>query len=240
MQNKEFLSEKKQYLGWQQQSFQQKSQGELELLQLQQDQQQGLLSQAESGLNALEVKSPHRGILLLETNWRGEKPEVGRMVFPGEKIGSIPDLSMQHIKLQVIEQEAKGLAEGQQVEFVMAAEPGQPLAGKVLSVSQVGRSRERRDPRKYIEVVVEPSVQHSAFMPGKKIRATIHIASRKQILQIPLHAIFNDKQQLYVWKQQGRSFEKQPVTIGAKTLTHAEVLTGLATEDRIALVDIGS
>jgi hypothetical protein len=240
MQNKEFLSEKKQYLGWQQQSFQQKSQGELELLQLQQDQQQGLLSQAESGLNALEVKSPHRGILLLETNWRGEKPEVGRMVFPGEKIGSIPDLSLQHIKLQVIEQEAKGLAEGQQVEFVMAAEPGQRLAGKVLSVSQVGRSRERRDPRKYIEVVVEPSVQHSAFMPGKKIRATIQIASREHILQIPLQAIFNDKQQLYVWKQQGRSFEKQPVTIGAKTLTHAEVLTGLAIEERIALVDIGS
>lgn len=240
MQNKEFLSEKKQYLGWQQQSFQQKSQGELELLQLQQDQQQGLLSQAESGLNALEVKSPHRGILLLETNWRGEKPEVGRMVFPGEKIGSIPDLSLQHIKLQVIEQEAKGIAEGQQVEFVMAAEPGQRLAGKVLSVSQVGRSRERRDPRKYIEVVVEPSVQHSTFMPGKKIRATLQIASREHILQIPLHAIFNDKQQLYVWKQQGRSFEKQPVTIGAKTLTHAEVLTGLGTEDRIALVDIGS
>lgn len=240
MQNKEFLADKQHYLGWQQQSFQQKSQGELELLQLQQDQQQSLLSQAESGLNALEIKAPHKGILLFETNWRGEKPEVGRMVFPGDKIGSIPDLSLQHIKLQVIEQEAKGLAAGQQVHFVMAADPGEPLTGKVLTVSQVGRSRERRDPRKYIDVVVEPSVQHPAFMPGKKIRATIEVNSRDDVLQVPLQAIFAAEQQSYVWKQQGNSFEKQTITIGEKTLTHAEVLTGLSVEDRIALIDIGS
>jgi len=240
MQNKEFLSEKQQYLGWQQQSFQQKSQGELELLQLQQDQQQGLLSQAESGLNALEIKAPHHGILLFETNWRGEKPEVGRMVFPGEKIGSIPDLSLQHIKLQVIEQEAKGLAAGQSVNFVMAADPGQTLQGKVLTVSQVGRSRERRDPRKYIEVIVEPAAQNPNFMPGKKIRATVEIASREQVLQVPLHAIFSAEQQSFVWKQQGHGFEKQVISIGAKTLTHAEVLSGLTEDDQIALIDIGS
>jgi len=240
MQNKEFLADKQHYLGWQQQSFQQKSQGELELLQLQQDQQQSLLSQAESGLNALEIKAPHKGILLFETNWRGEKPEVGRMVFPGDKIGSIPDLSLQHIKLQVIEQEAKGLAAGQQVRFVMAADPGEQLTGKVLTVSQVGRSRERRDPRKYIDVVVEPAAQHPAFMPGKKIRATIEVQSREDVLQVPLQAIFTVEQQSYVWKQQGNSFEKQTISIGEKSLTHAEVLTGLSVEDRIALIDIGS
>ncbi|MBU1439422.1 MAG: efflux RND transporter periplasmic adaptor subunit [Gammaproteobacteria bacterium] len=240
MQNKEFLSEKQQYLGWQQQSFQQKSQGELELLQLQQDQQQSLLSQAESGLNALEIKAPHRGVLLFETNWRGEKPEVGGMVFPGSKIGSIPDLSLQHIKLQVIEQEAKGLAEGQQVRFVMAADPGQQLTGKVLNVSQVARSRERRDPRKYIDIVVEPAKQHPAFMPGIKIRATIDVMNRDQVLLVPLHAIFNAEQQLFVWKLQGSRFEKQPISIGEKSLTHAEVLTGLEVDDRIALIDIGS
>lgn len=240
MQNKEFLADKQYYLGWQQQSFQQKSKGELELLQLQQDQQQSLLSQAESGLNALEIKAPHKGILLFETNWRGEKPEVGRMVFPGDKIGSIPDLSLQHIKLQVIEQEAKGLAAGQQVRFVMAADPGEQLTGKVLTVSQVGRSRERRDPRKYIDVVVEPSLQHPAFMPSKKIRATIEVNSRDGVLQVPLQAIFTAEQQSYVWKQQGNSFAKQTISIGEKSLTHAEVLTGLSVDDRIALIDIGS
>lgn len=240
MQNKEFLADKQHYLGWQQQSFQQKSQGELELLQLQQDQQQSLLSQAQSGLNALEIKAPHKGILLFETNWRGEKPEVGRMVFPGDKIGSIPDLSLQHIKLQVIEQEAKGLKTGQQVRFVMAADPGLKLSGKVLKVSEVGRSRERRDPRKYIDVVVEPTAQHPAFMPGKKIRATIEVNRRDEVLQVPLQAIFSTEQQSYVWKQQGRDFEKQPVTLGEKSLTHAVVLSGLAVDDRIALIDIGS
>lgn len=239
MQNKEFLADKQHFLRWQQQSFRQKSQGELELLQLQQDQQQSLLTQAENGLNTLDITAPHRGILLFETNWRGEKPEVGRMVFPGDKIGSIPDLHLQHIRLQVIAQEAKGLAAGQPVQFVMAADPGQQLTGTVLTVSQVARSRERRDPRKYIDVVVAPVAQHPAFMPGKKIRASIEVARREQVLQVPLQAIFRAGQQFFVWKQQEGRFNKQKVTVGEKSLTHAEVLTGLSAEDRIALIDMG-
>lgn len=239
MQNREFLADKQHYLRWQQQSFRQKSLGELELIQLQQHQQQSLLTQAEDGLNSLDIKAPHRGILLFETNWRGEKPEVGRMVFPGDKIGSIPDLRLQHVRLQVIEQEAKGLAAGQLVRFVMAADPGQQLKGKVLSVSQVARSRERRDPRKYIDVVVEPAAQHPAFMPGKKIRASIEVARREQVLQVPLQAVFSAGQQFYVWKQQEGTFKKQNVTVGEKSLTHAEVLAGLSAKDRIALIDMG-
>lgn len=236
MQNKEFLGEKKSYLDWQQQSFAARSQGELDLLQLQKGQQQGLLEQAETGLAALEIRAPHQGILLYDTNWRGEKPEVGRMVFPGEKLGSIPDLSLQHVKLQIIEQEAIGLAVDQQVSFRLTARPEQTLLGRVQNVGQVAQSRERRDPRRYIEVIVAPTTQHDFFLPGAKVKAEIQANSIANVIAIPLQAIFNNEQGPYVWQQQGSELQIQQVTLGAKSLTHAEITAGLNAGDRISLL----
>jgi len=236
MQNKEFLGEKQAYLTWQQQSFAARSQGELDLLQLQKGQQQNLLEQAETGLSALEIRAPHQGILLYDTNWRGEKPEVGRMVFPGEKLGSIPDLSLQHLKLYIIEQEAVGLAVDQPVLFRLTAHPEQVLAGRVHSVGQVAQSRERRDPRRYIEVIVAPDTQHSFFLPGAKVRAEIQANTLTHVITIPLQAIFNDEQGQYVWQLQAGYLQRQRVTLGAKSLTHAEITAGLVVGDRISLL----
>ena len=236
LQNKEFLGEKQAYLNWQQQSFAARSQGELDLLQLQKGQQQSLLEQAETGLSALEIRAPHSGILLYDSNWRGEKPEVGRMVFPGEKLGSIPDLSLQHLKLQIIEQEAVGLAVEQPVSFRLTAQPEQVLQGKIVSVGQVAQSRERRDPRRYIEVIVAPDSQQSFFLPGAKVRADILANRLTQVLTVPLQAVFSDEQGQYVWKQQGTSLTRQDVSLGAKSLTHAEITAGLKAGDRISLL----
>lgn len=237
LQNKEFLGEKQSYLDWQQQSFASRSQGELDLLTLQKGQQQGLLEQAQSGLAALEIRAPHTGILLYEANWRGEKPEVGRMVFPGERLGSIPDLSLQHLRLQIIEQEAIGLAAEQKVRFVLTARPEQILEGKILSVGQVAQSRERRDPRRYIEVVVEPIAQQQFFLPGAKARAEILANTLPDVLMVPLQAVFSDDQGQYVWKKHGAGFQRQIVTLGAKSLTHAEITSGAKAGDTIALLD---
>ncbi|MDP5137383.1 efflux RND transporter periplasmic adaptor subunit [Rheinheimera baltica] len=237
MQNKEYLGDKRDYLGWQEQSFSQRSNGELELLQLQRNQQQSLLQQAESGLAALEIRSPHQGILLFEANWRGEKPEVGGMVFPGARIGSIPDLSLQHIKLQVIEQEAIGLAAGQKVTFALTAWPDDNLTGEVVSVAAVAQSRERRDPRKFIEVVVAPTRQDPRFMPGNKVRAELWVDETDNVLMIPLQAIFSDQQQLYVYKHDGTRFIRQPIEIGKKSLSHAQISRGLQAGDQIALIN---
>ena len=240
LQNKEFLQEKQHYLGWQEQSFDERIRGELDLLQLKTNQQQSLIDQADSGLNSLEIKSPHRGMLLFDTNWRGEKPTLGQMVFSGEKIGSIPDLSLQQLKLFIIEQEAVGIQPGQKVSFALATEPSRQLSGKVVAVSGSAQSRERRDPRKFIEVTVAPDTQQADFIPGNKVTARILISEKSSVLAVPLQAIFNNQQHTFVWKADGDDFIPQPITLGSKSLTHAEVLTGLAASDRIALLDVAA
>jgi hypothetical protein len=158
------------------------------------------------------------------------------MVFPGEKLGSIPDLSLQHLKLQIIEQEAVGLAAEQAVSFRLTAQPEQVLQGKIVSVGQVAQSRERRDPRRYIEVIVAPGSQQSFFLPGAKVRAEILANRLTQVLTVPLQAVFSDEQGQYVWKQQGSALTRQDVSLGEKSLTHAEITAGLKAGDRISLL----
>jgi multidrug resistance efflux pump len=240
LQNKQYLQQKKSYLGWQSQSFSEKISGELGLIQAQQQQQQHLLSQADAGLNSLDIQAPHQGMLLFDADWRGEKPSIGTMVFPGEKIGSIPDLSLQQLKLQVIEQEAAGIKPGQPVSFVMLARPELKLSGKVLTVSGNAQSRQRRDPRKYIEVIVAPDAQHAAFLPGNKVQATILVQEKAAVLQVPLQALFSKQQHLYVWKATATGFVPQQVQVGAKSLTHAEITSGLTAADQVALLDVNN
>lgn len=240
MQNKAYLGEKQNFYNWQEHSFTDKAQGELDLLQLRQQQQQTLRQVASDGLQALEVRAPYDGILVLDTDWRGQKADVGSMVFPGRRIGSLPDLSLQHLKLFVIEHEASGLASGQQVEFQLASHPSQRFQGEVVHVNQVAQSRQRRDPRRYIEVTVAPTEQSELFLPGSRVKATIQLDQAEQQLLVPLQAIFAERNQLYVWRKNGRSFEKQTIDIGKKSLTHAEVLSGLKVGDQIALVDVDS
>lgn len=240
LQNKAYLGEKQNFFNWQELSFTDKAKGQQDLLELRQQQQQTLRQAASDGLEALEIRAPYEGILVLDADWRGQKAEVGGMVFPGQRIGSLPDLSLQHLKLFVIEHEASGLAAGQEVSFQLAAQPGQQFKGEVIQVSQVAQSRQRRDPRRYIEVTVAPEAQSELFLPGSRVKATILLNQVEQQLVVPLQAIFAERNQLYVWRQSGREFEKQTVEIGHKSLTHAEVVRGVNAGDRIALIDVGS
>jgi multidrug efflux pump subunit AcrA (membrane-fusion protein) len=83
---------------------------------------------------------------------------------------------------------------------------------------------------------VAPDSQQSFFLPGAKVRADILANRLTQVLTVPLQAVFSDEQGQYVWKQQGTSLTRQDVSLGAKSLTHAEITAGLKAGDRISLL----
>ncbi len=60
------------------------------------------------------------------------------------------------------------------------------------------------------------------------------------VLQVPLQALFSKQQQLFVWKATAAGFVPQQVQVGAKSLTHAEIISGLTTADQVALLDVNN
>ena len=66
------------------------SEAEIELLSIERCKADIKVEQAVEGLAALEVKSPHGGIVMLERDWRGNPVRVGDTVWPGRPLARIP------------------------------------------------------------------------------------------------------------------------------------------------------
>lgn len=239
MQNKEYLGTKQAYLQWKNESFSESSEGEIGLLNMQQQQHQAKINQLEEGLTQLEVLAPHDGLLAYKANWRGEKPRAGQALWPGQKIAELPDVSDMKAKLQVAESEAIGLKEGQEVDFYLNAHADKAFKGTVESVATYPKSIKRGDPRKYYEVTVTLAEQvPSLFVPGRKLAATIAVHAESEKLVVPLQSIHTAENQHYVYVYQNGEFDKVKVELGIANLSVVEVVNGLSEGQEIALTNM--
>ncbi len=89
------------------------SEAEIELLSIERRKADIKVQQADEGLAALEVRSPHGGIVMLERDWRGNPVRVGDTVWPGRPLAKIPDLTEMQAEVFVLEADAGDLESGQ-------------------------------------------------------------------------------------------------------------------------------
>ena len=187
-------------------------------------------------MDTLEIRAPYDGMLVYESNWRGEKPAIGETVFPGRPIAKIPDMSAMQAKGFVLDKEAIDLAPGLPVSITLDAYPDQVFHGKVKEVAGFSRTISRNNPTKYFEVTVSLDDQSSRLLtPGRKLHASIKVSEGETRLTLPTQAIYSDQGVNFVFKQQGDQFVRQRIAVGQKNLFMVEVTEGLTEGDVIAL-----
>ena len=74
-------------------------------------------------IQRMTVKAPRAGTLILRSDWRGQKKQVGDRVWRADKVLEIPDLSRMEASAEVDERSAGRLAEGQPVTLRLDAYP---------------------------------------------------------------------------------------------------------------------
>ncbi|MBK6408040.1 MAG: HlyD family efflux transporter periplasmic adaptor subunit [Holophagales bacterium] len=84
------------------------------------------IDKAERELAALELKAPHDGIAVLKRNWRGDLPQVGQVVWSGQTLAEIPDLTKLEAEIWVLEADAGGLAPVAPRPSLRRLTPGRP------------------------------------------------------------------------------------------------------------------
>jgi multidrug efflux pump subunit AcrA (membrane-fusion protein) len=241
MQNTEFLLAKEGYLQWQSESFSASSSGEMGLLTMKRQQSRDKIKQISDNLSQLEIKAPHDGLLTYHSNWRGEKPKAGQVIFPGRKIAELPDISVMKAKIFVAESEAINLVKDKKVTFALNAFSEQQFDGIIESVAKFSQSIKRGDPQKYFEIIITLNKQNQQyFIPGRKLEANIFIAQKEQLIIVPLQSIFTDKNGAYVYLYQNGNYTKKPVELGQTSLSHIEIISGLNVGHKIALMDMGN
>lgn len=234
--NREYLSAQLDFLTWKLDNFSVSSESEMDLMKLKAAQYQTKLDQYETALTKLEVYAPHDGILIYESNWRGEKPRIGQTMWPGRKLARLPDLSQLQAKLYVLEGEAGNVQVGNQANITLDANPDKQYSGKVLKKASIAKSIKSGNPVKYFEVIVSidnPDLE--LVKPGNKVSAMLIGQSVESVLSVPLQAVFSDEQGSFVYADVQGKMTKTPVTLGLKTFAQAEVKSGLNEGQQVAL-----
>lgn len=235
MQNVEYLGSKEAYLNWQGGSFEQTADGELRLINLKQQEHTSKLEGLQENLNMLEVVAPHDGLLTYQKNFFGEKPNIGKMMWGGQAIAALPDLSKMKAKLWVREREAIDIKAGQQVVFKLVSAPAKEYVGTVESIAAVAASKNADEVQKYFEVIAQFE-QQTGFTPGLKLEASIQVATLNDVISIPNHLVSSENDGDYVWLKSANGFEKRKVTLGQASLSHVEVISGINPGDQVSLI----
>ena len=168
------------------------AQTEQDLLSIKRRQVEQQIEQAEAGLQAMKIVAPHDGVLTLERNWRGDKPNVGMDLWPGQPIGSIPDLKEMEAKVYVLEADAGGLVEGKRAGVIVDSSPGKVFPATIQSVEAVAQPRFRGSPVQYFGVVLTfEATDVDVMKPGGRVTAVLHLAEKENALVVPRQAVFH-------------------------------------------------
>ncbi|KAA3640799.1 MAG: HlyD family efflux transporter periplasmic adaptor subunit [Proteobacteria bacterium] len=233
--NEEFLKAKAKHIDKVSENFEEKSATEMDVLSSSKSVQQAKKELNQASLSALEVVAPHDGLLVLQPSWDGTMPEPGKAVFPGTKLGALPDLSQMQALVYVPEVEAIGIKAGQPVKLSLDAYPETEFNGLVASISQTAQPRERDNPVKYFTVTVTMEQQDKRFMPAQRLAADIIVADSEQTIAVPILAVFREQDETWVYKQYKNEFIKQAITTEFCSAALCIIKSGLQSGDVIAL-----
>lgn len=209
---------------------------ELQLLQSKARTSKVKMDQYRDQLSKLEITAPHDGILIINKLWNGEKFRVGMNVWGGQKLGSLPDLSLMEAKLFVLESEASGLKENLPVSLSLDFEPGRVFGGKLVGIDTVAKPLTEDSPSKFFETKVRLDVTDPALMkPGVQVKASIFVEKLDDVITVPNQAISFEQGQAFLLVKNSAKVEKRQVDVGARSLTLTVITRGLKDGEEILL-----
>jgi RND family efflux transporter MFP subunit len=196
------------------------------------------IDRASKGLEALEIKAPHDGILVYKRDWRGEITKVGDTVWAGQPVGEIPELGTMQARVYVLEADAGGLAVGLPATLVVEAHPSIEYKAKIKKVDTLAKRRTGWIPVQYFGATLELQATDPAVMkPGQRVRAVLALDARADAISVPRNAIFEKDGKKIVYKRAGSEFVPAEVTVGPAAVGRVVVERGIAVGDEIALRD---
>lgn len=209
---------------------------EVELLARQLERAERRIRDLQFAIDAMTVKAPRDGIVVMVQGWEGEKKKVGDTAWRGQPIMEIPNLQKMKARGDVDEAEAGRLALGQRVSLRLDAQPDLELHGKVDLVAEGVRRESPTVPLKVLPVeIVLDKVDPALMKPGMRFRGTIEYDRAANALVVPLDAVFDSPAGPVVQKRGVWGTTTVKVGLGRRNREKVEVLKGLDAGDRVVV-----
>jgi len=234
--DEQLAGERKQHAGSAQERQQDLGRTELELLAIKQRKAQLTIDEARQGLQALEVRAPHAGLLTLIRNWQGESPQVGSEMWSGQEFAEIPELTKMEAEVFVLEADAGGLVVGKPATVIVESAPDVVHPATIRRVDAVAKPRFRGSPVQYFGVTLElEKTDPEVMKPGQRVRATLLLAELEDAVVVPRQAVEQESGETRVYVREGGELVPRPVKIGTASMGLMEITEGLVGGEIIAL-----
>ncbi|MEM8930586.1 MAG: efflux RND transporter periplasmic adaptor subunit [Acidobacteriota bacterium] len=193
----------------------------------------------QEALAKMTITAPRDGTIVLDSDWQGNKVQVGEQVWRARNVLQIPDLSEMAAEAMVSESEVGRLEPGQAVSFRLDAYPDREYRA---TVETIGRSVQQKSPtnrQKVVRVDLRvDTTDHERLRPGMRLRGTIEIERRADVVVVPEEALFAGPDGVWVWSRDllGRRQKIRP-ELGQRDENGFEVVAGLNPGDRVLAPD---
>lgn len=186
-------------------------------------------------LESFTIYSDGDGMITYNRTWDGGKKKVGSSISPWDPtIASLPDLTKMESKTYANEVDIRRIKEGLPVKVGFDAFPDVVLDGVVTDVANVGEKKRGSD-IKVFQVMIKLKGSDKNIRPGMTTSNRILTFERKDVLSVPLEAIFTNNSITYVYKKSGFSITKKEVKIGESNNDAVIVTEGLTASDIVYL-----
>lgn len=240
VQDERFLDAKQGTLDWRRAQSETRGQAELAVLDAQRATYDINARQRQQDLDALELRAPHDGVLMLQGDWSGQKPRVGAALWAGGPLASLPDTAALEVELAIPQVQAQGIRVGDRVELHPAGAPGQTVVSKVGWIAAAAQRRNRENPVKYLLMkapVPADAGRRFGWTPGRQFEARIVLLDAKDAVSVPNLALHGEGARTGVQLLRNGRVEERAVKLGVRGASRSQVLEGLSVGDRVLLTD---
>jgi hypothetical protein len=238
VQDSEFLQGKQDTLEWKRDQSSVRGGAELAVLDAQRATYSINADARKDDLDALELRAPNDGVVMLASNWSGEKPVVGASMRAGFEYGSLPDASAMEIEIALPQIEAQGIRAGDLVELHPVGRLQPVVRSKLTWVASAAKVRSNDSPVKYLSMkapIPAAAVRRFGLVPGQQMEARVVLLDAPNALSVANVALRGENGRNFVQVRDGDEFRQRQVTLGARGTARSQVLKGLAAGDQVLL-----
>lgn len=241
IEDKEYLQVRQGTLQWQRDQSGVRGDAELAVLDAQRATFDINAKTRKADLDALELRAPNDGVLMLSANWSGDKPMVGANLRAGFEFGNLPDTGAMEVEIDLPQIEAQGVQVGDAVVLHPLGRPDQRIDSKLSWVASAAKVRNRESPVKYLSMrapVPTAAVERHRLLPGQRFEATVVLLDAKDAMAVPNVAIEQRDGRHWVRLRQGGDYVAREVKLGVRGTARSQVLSGLKPGDEVRLSQV--
>jgi len=196
------------------------------------------------GLQALVIRAPTDGVMVVLENWRagqfgqGNRPfQVGDAAWAGAQIAELPDLASARMTAVVDEVDRSRLTLGQEATIRVDALSDTELTARLVSIGTIARLDFSAGwpPKRGFEVVLELTRSEARLRPGMSSVARVSVGRHENQVLVPSRGLFTHGGRPIAYVVTPRGIEPRYVSVAHRNDDVTAVASGLQPGERVTV-----